>query len=217
MNRIHYILFLLLIFIGLSSCKKDPSYYEIHISGKVIDAKTGLGVSGAVLHRYKNNWGYMEWTDAYAETDSNGNFSFYGTADEKGDFQCVVVKSGYGAEFGGQLCGLNSKKDIASFNPLLYPNTYLSFVITKTTLTDSLIKIGYAPPQSMNPGYQKNISNASSPDTLTFKIFAARENVITLFINRYNTNPPTSPYSETTATYTITPTSSDTTFYPVSY
>lgn len=216
MKRLHYILFFLLILTGISSCKKDPDYYHIRISGKVIDAKTSLAVAGAELHRlYYSTFG-LSYSDTYTIADANGDYAFYADTDGNGDFTFVVVKPGYNAYAGCIDFHLRSKEDISNINPIIYPDTYISFVITKTTATDSSIIVKLHDQYPVN--LSKTITNITSPDTLTIVASSAKNNVIKLNISRYYSNPPTgSPYSQTEFEYNIYPTLSDTTFYPVSY
>lgn len=215
MKRVHYILFFLLVLTGISSCKKDPDNYHIRISGKVIDAKTGLPVSFASIHRYYDVFG-PSLSDEYTQTDGAGNFSFYGDTDSEGKFTFVIRKyPGYNAYAPGLFYSLSSKTDVSNLNIPLHPDTYISFVITKTTIADSSILITHYNEYPVLAS--QTVSNMSSPDTLTILGSAAKNNLIKLNIKRYNTNPPTSPYSETLVDYNIYPTSSDTTYYSVSY
>ena len=216
MKRLHYIVFFFLILTGISSCKKDSDYYHIRISGKVIDAKTNLPVVDAGIHRYYNVFG-PSLAEAYTVTDGNGNFSFYGDTDVDGNFTFVVRKyPGYNAYAPGLFYKMNSKTDISNLNIQLYPDTYISFIITKTTIADSSILVTYYNEYPVN--ISKTVSNSSSPDTLTILGSALKNNLFKFNVRRYNTNPPTgTPTSDTPFEYNINPGVSDTTFYPVSY
>lgn len=192
---INILLFLLIIF-GISSCKKKEKM--IQVSGKIIDGETGLYVAGVQIRKSSTTSTYAGG-DPIAQSDASGNYSFQYLCDEENPDGCnysiVLTKTGYGGNTGGEGINITSKKDLENYNLLFHPNTFLSFVITKTTIADSVITIRYVLPNWVHTAVSVSLTNSNNTDTLTLLARAGMSNRFDLDISRYNLYPYMTPYA----------------------
>lgn len=213
----HISFFIVLITLSFS-CKKKQDSYTIHVSGKVIDAVTSLPVAGAEI-RYSELGGSSPYGDIITQSDLEGNYSYTYRNDEvnaDGNFYFILKKDGYGGYTGGEKFHFFSESNLTNFDLQFHPNTFLSFIISKTTVTDSAIRVRYTEPNWYQFDHVINITNATSPDTLTIMGLAGMNNKIYLKVDRFNSLPIISPYMQTSHSYDVFCTT-DTTQYIINY
>ena len=219
MKKIKYIL--LLIFIPLAyllSCKKNKENETHTVSGIVIDAITKQPVAGVEI-----NGAYQGVTlnngNNYITTDINGNFQFEFTypSDIGGPIAFNIRHSNYGGYAGVEMVVIPNQANVSNYEWQIYPNTYINIIITKTDLVDTLINVGYVEPNWIQNELSVNITNTSSPDTLTIEGLAGTNNNIGLLVTRYRTFPTSNTYNgiQSSNGYVISCGSADTTQYRI--
>ncbi len=188
-KSIFFMIFISIIFI---SRKKKAYPYNVHISGKVVDAITQQSIPGAEIGG-GGNGGSSNFGPTYTTSDADGNYTFdYPTEQTNLDDKISVLlrHAGYGAYTRTEDVLIPNMENVSNYNLQIHPNTYFNIIVSKTNLTDTMIQVLYTEPTWVQNGHVIYVSNISSPDTLTLVGSYGMNSKIYLKVTSYNTWSP---------------------------
>jgi hypothetical protein len=208
------ILCLGLIALLCSACKKEAPLHIV--SGRIFDAVTHLPVPNAEIREGGTN-GQSVNGIMLAQCDSDGYY-YFEYRYELPNNEIYVQHLGYGGYLSTQKFAIPLQLETRDFDLQINPTTHINLIVSKTIdLADTVLEIVYTSPTKYASHHAIYVSNTTSPDTLQILALAGMNNKINLFVSRYNSWPPLTPYINDNYSYNIFCNSTATTQFLINY